>query len=278
MPLDPTAVGRTVDHDPIQWDERDVMIYALSLGAGSDDLAHTTENTEGQPLRAYPWMPVIYCQPPAEVWDSIGTFDWRGLVHAEQRLDMHRPFPVTGTATGRTRVVDMYDKGSAAIVVTETELRLPSGDLLATGRGLTFIRGAGGWGGDRGPSAGIDDGGATPPDRIAVAPTDPRQPLLYRINGDRNPLHSDPAFAREAGFDRPILHGLCTLGVALRSVLALTDPVEERTIRTVRTRFARPVFPGEELTTSVWTAGDTVRFTAASVGETVLDRGAVVFS
>jgi hypothetical protein len=133
MPLNPAAIGRTINHDPIHWDERDVMLYALSLGAGSDDLARTTENTAGQPLRAYPWMPVIYCQPSAEVWDSIGTFDWRGLVHAEQRLDLHAPFPFAGSAVARTRVADMYDKGKAAIVVTETVLTLPTGEPLATG-------------------------------------------------------------------------------------------------------------------------------------------------
>jgi len=276
MPLDPHAVGLTVEHPPVTWDEDDVMLYALSLGAGSDALHRTSENTAGSPLVAYPWMGVLYCQPPPEIWEAIGEFDWRGLVHAEQQLEIHRPFPVMGKAGATTRVVDLYDKGSAAIVVTETAL-IEDGEPLATGRGLTFIRGAGGWGGDRGPSAPTAaDRGA--PDRIASVPTDSRQALFYRINADRNPLHSDPGFAREAGFDRPIMHGLCTFGVALRSLLALVDPAEERVVRSVGTRFARPMYPGDPLTTTAWLDGDDVHFTAASGTTTVLSEGRVSFA
>lgn len=274
MPLDPQSAGYSSIPVHVAWSDSDVMLYALSLGAGVDELERTTENTQGRPLLPYPWMPVLYCQPSADVWDSIGPFDWRGLVHARQDLAIHAPFPVSGHAHANTTVTALHDKGSAAIVETETVLVNDDGTRLATGHGLTYIRGAGGWGGDRGPSAASAPLPDREPDRIVTMRTRVDQPLLYRINGDRNPLHSDPEFARAAGFDRPIMHGLCSLGMSLRSVLE--ELPEEATIDAMGARFARPVLPGDDLVTTMWfeDAG-AVRFEAASSGTVVLDAGIV---
>jgi hypothetical protein len=169
------------------------------------------------------------------VWDVVGELDWQGLVRARQRLDVQREFPVAGRGCARTTVTDLHDKGPAAIVATETTLTCDNGEGLATGRGvLTSARG--GWGGDRGrlrrrPST-------RRPHGVALVPTDPRQALLDRINEDRTASprsHLRPG----PGLDRPIVHELCTIGIALRSVVALVDPAEQRAIRSAQTRLAR---------------------------------------
>ena len=273
MPLDPHSVGYTSPPASVVWSDSDVMLYALSLGAGVDDLERTTENTTGLPLRPYPWMPVIFCQPPEDVWDNIGPFDWRGLVHARQDLKIHAPFAVQGQAVATTTIVALHDKGNAAIVETETVL-IGDDAPLATGRGLTYIRGAGGWGGDRGPSASTSPLPERAPDHTVELRTRADQPLLYRINGDRNPLHSDPEFARVAGFERPIMHGLCSLGMSLRSVIQTLPNNAE--LDSIGARFARPVLPGDDLVTAMWLEEDgEVRFEASSAGSVVLSAGSV---
>ncbi|MDT2003861.1 3-hydroxyacyl-thioester dehydratase [Rhodococcus opacus] len=254
MPLDPTALGYTSPTIPVSWDERDTMLYALSIGAGIDDLEYTTENTAGVRLIATPSMPVVYCQPSSDVWDRLGDFDWSCLVHAAQSLELHTPIPPAGAGSITTTITKMSDKGTAAVVTARTELRDSDGTSLATGDSTVFIRGAGGWGGDRGATA-------TPPtpegpaDRNATVITAPTQALLYRLNADRNPLHSDPAFARKANFDRPILHGLCTLGIAILSV-ARINHTPGLQLRRFSARFANSCYPGDALTTRMWTTDE----------------------
>jgi acyl dehydratase len=200
------------------------------------------------------------------------------LVHAEQAFELHEPLPVAGTVRTVSSVTGIYDKGSGALVAMEaTAVDPETGEAVITSRSSAFIRGEGGFGGDRGPR----DEWAAPdrkPDHQVTYVTRPEQALVYRLSGDRNPLHSDPAFAARAGFDRPILHGLCTYGVtgrALLHALAGSDPAR---FTSMAGRFSSPVMPGESLTVSLWADGGTALFrTTKEDGTVVIDRGRATF-
>jgi acyl dehydratase len=276
MTLDHSTIG--VDSAPYDrsWTSADALLYAVGVGAGIDDpvqeLPFTTENTEGVPQQVLPTYAVLLSQVPGA--RRIGDFDPAMLVHAEQAFELHRPLPAEGTVRATSKVTGIYDKGSGALVVSEsTAVDATTGEPLITSRGSAFIRGEGGFGGDRGPR---DDWAAPdrePDHRITYA-TRPEQALVYRLSGDRNPLHSDPAFAARAGFDRPILHGLCTYGVtgrALLHTLAGSDPAR---FASMSGRFSSPVLPGESLTVAIWADGGTALFrTAKEDGTVVIDRG-----
>jgi acyl dehydratase len=207
------------------------------------------------------------------------------LVHAEQSVELHRPLPVAGTVRTVSTVTGIYDKGSGALVVSENvAVDAETGEPLVTTRSGVFIRGEGGFGGSRGP----DEPPWQKPDREAdhtvVMQTRPEQALIYRLSGDRNPLHADPKFAARGGFSQPILHGLCTYGVTGRALLhALCDSDPAR-FKSMYGRFSRPVLPGESLTVSIWLTGDAstdqaqaaVFQTAKADGTVVIDRGRLV--
>jgi acyl dehydratase len=271
MPLDPDAVGTTSGPLRSSWTSKDCLLYALGVGAGTDELRFTTENTRGVTQQVLPTIPVVLAK--VDILTKVGEIDWTQLVHAQQAVELHGPIPVTGSADNTTTVTGIYDKGKAAIVAMETvgtdsETGLP----LYTTRSSVFIRGAGGWGGDRGPSAGVALPEAAP-DEVVTYRTAPNQALVYRLSGDRNPLHADPAFARAGGFDRPILHGLCTYGFtgrALLHALAGGDPVR---FTGMAARFAAPVYPGDELRVEIWRQGGDSGGAAAFrtlVGDTVV--------
>jgi acyl dehydratase len=276
MALDHGAIGvESAPHDR-SWTSKDALLYAVGVGAGIDDplqeLAFTTENTGGVAQQVLPTYAVLLAQVPGA--RRIGDFDPAMLVHAEQSFELHRPLPAEGTVRATSKVTGIYDKGKGALVVTESTAVDPeSGEPVITSRGSAFIRGEGGFGGDRGPR----DEWAAPdrkPDHQVTYGTRPEQALVYRLSGDRNPLHSDPAFAARAGFDRPILHGLCTYGVtgrALLHALAGSDPAR---FASMSGRFSSPVLPGESLTVSIWADGDTALFrTTKEDGTVVIDRG-----
>jgi acyl dehydratase len=191
-------------------------------------------------------------------WDALGEVNWTMLVHGEQAIELHQPIPVQGTCRSVTTVTGIYDKGSGAVVVTETESTdAKTGDPLFTTRSAAFIRGEGGWGGDRGPSA--ESRPTAPerkPDHEVKLQTGRDQALLYRLSGDRNPLHSDPSFAHAAGFDTPILHGLCTYGFTGRALLQELCGSDPARFKAMEARFSSPVFPGDELTISIWRTGE----------------------
>lgn len=276
--LDPSAVGTKTDPIHARWDSRDALLYAVGVGAGMSELAFTTENSRGIEQRVLPTMPVVIgVGGGAGLYDRIGSFDRAMLVHGEQAVTLSRPLPVEGEVTITGRVEAMYDKGKAAVVVTvQDAVENGSGEVLWSLRSSAFIRGAGGWGGDRGPSGPRN----VPPDRTPDArityQTTSDQALLYRLNGDRNPLHSDPAFAKDAGFDRPILHGLCSFGFTGRALLHELCGSDPTRFRHMEARFASPVYPGESLTVSMWRSGSgEAVFTTAVDDRLVIDQGSV---
>lgn len=276
MPVTPDAVGYAEGPTEVSWTSEDCLLYALGVGAGSLDptgpeLPFTTENSAGVPQQALPTLPVVLAAPGS--WrQAIGDYDPAMLVHGEQFVEVHAPLPTEGTASVTTRITGVYDKGSGAVVETET-IGVASGRPLYTLRSAVFIRGAGGWGGERGPSR-----RPTRPDRPADAtvtyPTRLDQALLYRLSGDRNPLHSDPAFAARAGFERPILHGLCTFGFTGRALLHARCGSDPQRFVAMGGRFSRPVLPGETLTVEIWDLADgEAAFRTSTPAGVVLDGG-----
>ena len=277
MPLNLDVVGQGVGPADVSWTSTDALLYALAVGAGQDDplseLAFTTENSAGVAQQVLPTFGVIVVQR-ARLRPDLGRYDPARLVHGEQSLTLLRPLPVEGRVRVTSVVSGIYDKGSGALVVLDSHAADPAtGDLLLTTRSSLFIRGEGGFGGDRGP-AGDWPAPETPPDLEVTVATRPNQALLYRLTGDRNPLHADPVFAARAGFPRPILHGLCTFGVTGRVLLNAVGAGDPGRFHAMSARFSRPVFPGERLTVSLWRAGNTHRFrTSDASGNVVLDQG-----
>jgi len=289
MGLNPDAVGATSEPFERSWDSKDALLYALGVGAGTLDptgfeLDLTTENSVGVTQRVLPTFTTIVGQGGGAL-TSIGDFDPAMLVHGEQAIRLHGEIPTEGTVSITTKVAGMYDKGSAGLVVLESESRhAGSGELAFTNRTTLFIRGAGGFGGPRNPEGDAESALAAEPlpsrepDEVVSYATRADQALLYRLSGDRNPLHSDPTFAKRAGFDRPILHGLCTYGFTGRALVHTVCGSDPARFGAMRARFSKPTMPGDTLTISVWDIGDAVpgayRFrTETQRGETVIDAG-----
>ncbi|MGH9063141.1 MAG: MaoC/PaaZ C-terminal domain-containing protein [Acidimicrobiales bacterium] len=274
MPINPQAVGATSDPVEWRWGSTDCLLYALGVGAGCDELAFTTENSSGVGQAVLPTFAVLAGQR-GRVLTGIGTFDPAMLVHGEQAVELAGPLPVDGCVRTTSEVVGIYDKGSGALVVIEARsVDAATGKWCFTNRSSVFIRGEGGFGGDRGPAARRGSPSERPPDEVVTYETAPDQALLYRLSGDRNPLHSDPGFAALAGFERPILHGLCTYGFTGRALLhALCDSDPARLL-SMEGRFSAPVYPGDLLTVSMWRDDDGAAFvTETQRGEVVIDAG-----
>jgi acyl dehydratase len=257
MGLDHSVVGIPSEPRLKSWDSKDALLYAVGLGAGLGDplqeLEFTTENCEGIEQRVLPTFGVLLAQASGR--RDLGDFDRAMLVHAEQHVELHRPLPVSGTVRTTSTVTGIYDKGSGALVVTENvAVDADTGEPMVTARGGVFIRGEGGFGGPRGtePPWELPD---RAPDHQVVLETRPEQALLYRLSGDRNPLHVDPKFAARGGFSRPILHGLCTYGVTGRALLRALCDGDPGRFGSMSGRFSRPVLPGDPLTVSIWLAG-----------------------
>jgi len=278
MPLNPEAVGAVSDPAEVSWTSKDTLLYAVSLGAGTSELQYTTENTNGVVQQALPTYPVVIPGGTGAL-ANIGTFNPAMLVHGSQSVTLHQTLPAAGTATVVGKVAAMYDKGKAAVVVLEANASAPDGSPLYTTTSSLFIRGEGGWGGDRGPSGAQNVPPEREPDNVTTYQTSPDQALLYRLNGDRNPLHSDPSFAAMGGFDQPILHGLCTYGFTGRALLHAVAGGESANFKHIEGRFASPVIPGEALTIRVWKTGAGEAVFNTSVGDRiVIDQGLVRFA
>ncbi len=261
------------------WAPDEAILYALGVGAGSveptaRELEFTTDNSAGVRQQVLPTFATVIGQGPA-LATQLGSFDPARLVHGEQSVRVDCPIPAAGSVETRTTVRGIYDKGSGALAVLDAESVDPaSGTTCFATTTSLFVRGEGGFGGAPAPAS----SGPLPardPDRVVSYSTRPDQALLYRLTGDRNPLHSDPAFAARSGFDRPILHGLCTFGVVGRALLhAACDSRVER-FREMSARFSRPTYPGDALRVSMWIdRDDRVRFRVDNQrGEAVLEGG-----
>lgn len=280
MPLNPSAVGAVGDIRTMSWNSKDALLYAVGIGAGQSDLTFTTENTKNIQQVVFPTFAVVAGSGTASAGKSamseIGSFNFAMLVHGSQAITLHRPIPVEAEVTVQDKVVAMYDKGKAAVVVTEAETKLKSGELLWTTRSSVFIRGEGGWDGDRGPSGPQNVPPERTPDHEVTLQTSPDQAFVYRLSGDRNPLHTDPSFAAIGGFDRPILHGLCSYGFTGRALLGALCNNDVTKFNHIEGRFSSPVMPGDALTVRMWTiaSGETV-FTTSVGDRVVIDQGLV---
>jgi acyl dehydratase len=281
MPINPDAVGQESNPVSTSWTSKDALLYAVGIGAGTNELAFTTENTNGVEQQVFPTMAVVLGWGMGSAMRGIGSFNPAMLVHGEQRVTLHKPIPPEGSATLKSKLVGIYDKGKAAVVATETTATDEAdGTPLYTNYSSAFIRGEGGWGGDRGPSGPRNVPPEREPDHEITYQTSPDQALVYRLSGDRNPLHSDPSFAAMGGFDRPILHGLCTYGFTGRALLHALCGSDPARFQHVEGRFSSPVLPGDALSIKMWETGpgEAVFTTSKQDGTVVIDQGGLRYS
>jgi acyl dehydratase len=282
MPMNLDAVGAVSDPGRHSWTSKDALLYALGVGAGQTDptgfeLEFTTENSQNVQQRVLPTMPVVIAMGGGPGLPSWGDFDFRMLLHGEQGVTVHGPIPPEGEVEAITTITGIYDKGKAAIVRMQSESKyVDSGKPAFTTRFAAFIRGEGGFGESRGPE--IPDPPKMPdskPDHEVTYATRDDQALLYRLNGDRNPLHSDPEIAKFAGFDKPILHGLCTYGFTGRALLHELCGSDVAKFGSMDARFSKPVMPGDILTVKMWDdgSGGYIFQTANQNGVVVIDGG-----
>ncbi len=268
MPIDPSkALGAEIKGGSFSWDKDRIILYHLGVGAGvpqtdPNELTYTYE----QNLKVLPSFGVI---PAFGSLGGVGQvpglqFNPVMLLHGEQDLEIKKPIPTSGEVETSGKVAGIYDKGKAALVVMETESRLKGeSDPLFVNRFSLFLRGEGGFGGDSGPAAG-NEAPDRAPDGTVESKTLPQQALLYRLSGDKNPLHADPGFAKMGGFDVPILHGLCSYGVVCKAVVDSALGGDTGKVARYQARFAGVVFPGETIVTSYWKEGNTILVNAST--------------
>ncbi|MFB7711721.1 MaoC/PaaZ C-terminal domain-containing protein [Streptomyces sp. NPDC056105] len=268
MPIDAAkAVAAEPRSAEITWDHKDIQLYHLGLGAGTpatdpDELRYTLESR----LHVLPSFATV----AGAGMGVVGGLSAPGIdvnlahvLHGGQTVELHRPIPVKGGATSTSRVAAVYDKGKAAILVLRTEVADADGPLW-TSDAQIFVRGEGGFGGDRGPTTRLE-APTGEPDRTVDRPVREDQALLYRLSGDWNPLHADPEFAKLAGFDRPILHGLCSYGMTLKAVVDTLLDGDVSRVRSYATRFTGVVFPGETLRIRMWRSEGRIQVTVTAV-------------
>ncbi len=256
---------------------RDTMLYALGVGLGADPLdGGQLPFVYERHLQVLPTYALILGYPGFWLKEPGTGVDWVRVVHGEQGLRLHRPLPPEGEVIGRTRVTGIVDKGpgkGALLYQERTVHDAASGQLLATLTSTTFCRGDGGFGGPAGPVKSARTLPERPPDACCDLATAANLALIYRLNGDYNPLHADPAVAAAAGYPRPILHGLCTLGVAGHALLRTLCGYDASRINALEARFSAPVLPGETLRTEMWVEDGCVAFRARA-----LERDVVVLT
>ncbi len=289
MPVNPDAVGTRGEPRRWSWTSDDCLLYALGIGAGtldpvSRELEFTTENTRGVDQQVFPTFVVMSsfkAEGGRSAREAAGTWDNRMLVHGQQGVTIHRPIPASGEVEMVDELTGIYDKGKGALVAMKaTATSTDDGQPLFETTSSMFIIGEGGFGGDRGPSAAVNVAPERRPDREVTYQTRPDQALLYRLCGDRNPLHSDKQFSDVGGFPRPILHGLCTYGFTGRALLHTLCGSDPARFKSMDGRFSSPVLPGEALTVRMWVEDDgrAVHQTVADDGRVVLDNGLLTYS
>jgi acyl dehydratase len=257
---------------------RDIAFYALSIGIGSDP-CDTRQLSFVDPLRGpavMPAMVLVMAHPGFYLASPESGVDPQAVLHAEQSFELIGQIPAVGEVTTCTRITEVLDKGPGgpALILSETVLANARGSPFARLNRTSFIRGGGGFGGVPQPTnpTPVHRASEGPPDHVVELKTRAEQALIYRLNGDMNPLHSDPDLARQLGFERPILHGLCTMGIACHALLRSLGHYEAETMRAVSVRFSKPVYPGETIRTEIWRNGS---FCARAVERNVvvIDRG-----
>ena len=263
--------------------DKDVMLYALGIGLGRDPMNETElPFVYEKGLKVVPTAATVLASgmrgqagpaPQMPEGHRPSQINFLMVVHGEQKVELHKPLPTSGTFTAEGRTVGAYDKGEGkgAVIINETTWKNEAGELVATLTGSTFARGDGGFGG---PSEGAPEPHEVPTRKADFSidfETREDQALLYRLNGDRNPLHSDPESARRSGFQRPILHGLCTYGITCRAVLQGITNFDPDQIFSHQARFSAPVIPGDTITVDLWQDGKVISFEAR-----VKDRNATV--
>ena len=287
MPIDVAAL-KSWDFPVLRqrWTDKDTILYALALGYGSDpeDPAQLAFVYEGA-LQAVPALATTLCHPGFWISDARTGIDATRAVHAEHRVVFHRPLPPQGSARAQTRVVDVLDRGEgrgAMLVFERTLYDEASGHALASIEHHTLCRADGGFSAMRTeaparvPAPSAPD---APPDHLVEIASLPQAALIYRLSADRNPLHADPEVARAAGFARPILHGLCTYGIACRAIVQTCAANDAAQLRSLAVRFTAPVFPGETLRTEIWNDGcDTHGARAVRLRCVAVERGTIVLS
>lgn len=261
MPIDVNkALAAELDPIEFSWTSSDIQLYHLGLGAGADpldqrELRYLIDETP-QVLPTFGNVAASFHMTAAPTVQFPGIdIELAKVLHASEAVSVPGPIPASGTATSRQRFTEIWDKGKAAVIVSETTVTDPSGTVLWTTKRSIFARGEGGFGGERGPSGSSGSSVSAldrAPDVEITLPTLPQQALLYRLCGDRNPLHSDPAFAAAAGFDRPILHGLCTYGIGCKAIVDNLLDGDVSQVASYGARFAGVVIPGETLQANIW--------------------------
>jgi acyl dehydratase len=244
----PEALGIELPPTSFEYDDRDVMLYAVGVGATELDFVFERN------LKVLPTFAVIPGFPAMMGLASTVEINPVMLLHGEQRIKLHKPIPTKGKLTTAGKVTGVYDKGKGALLVVEAETKDEQGEVLFANAAGVFVRGAGGFGGERGPEAGNKPPDRAP-DKSVEMQTLPIQAMIYRLSGDRNPLHIDPAFAKMAGYDTPILHGLCTYGHVGRAVLSEYCDNDPARMTGLEVRFSGVVFPGDSVITEMWDEG-----------------------
>jgi acyl dehydratase len=287
MPIDrEKALGADLGETTSSYGPDDVILYHLGIGAGfratdPGELAYTFEKN----LKVLPSFSVVASSgmtararraPGGGGNAGLGnvpglSFNPALLLHGEQDVQIHRPLPTAAEFKTRGRIAEIYDKGKAALVVVEYASSDASGPLF-TNRMSLFLRGEGGFGGPAGPKP-SHERPARAPDGTVDSPTLPQQALLYRLNGDKNPLHADPEFAKRGGFDKPILHGLCSFGIVCKAIVDAALGGDPARVARYSVRFAGVAFPGETLRTSWWRENGTLLVDVQSA-----ERGAPIIS
>jgi 3-hydroxyacyl-CoA dehydrogenase/3a,7a,12a-trihydroxy-5b-cholest-24-enoyl-CoA hydratase len=280
------ALGFTYPEFAFHYDERDVALYALGVGAAKDPtderdlpLVYERAGAGMKVLPSFGVMPAINMVFSQGVTAPGLHFGLDRVLHGEQYTELRRPLPTSGKLTTRATIASIYDKGKGCVINTDFVTYDEAGNELVVNQIATFVRGAGGWGGERGPSAELNVPPDRAPDKIVEDRTTENQALLYRLSGDWNPLHADPGFAKRMGFARPILHGLCSFGFATRVVGQAFAPggnVEH--VKSIKVRFASTVLPGQTIVTEMWKDSDTrivFRCKVKETGETCISNAAI---
>jgi acyl dehydratase len=257
-------ISRRVTDRTFSYTDTQILLYNLGVGMGRDPLdeAELPFVFERPALRAVPSAATVLSMGGGGNLLAGVPIKWNLVLHGEQRLTLHQPLPAAADLVSTTFVSEVLDKGAdkGALITIRSEVRLASGEKLYDTENVTFARGNGGFGGPSKSSAVPHMLPARAPDIVHVTETRPDQALLYRLSGDRNPLHAEPGFAKGAGFPKPILHGLCSYGIACRAILAAVAGYDPARIKQFDVRFTSPVFPGETIHTDIWVDGEIVSF------------------